>query len=34
MLGVWGMDSRVDKVVLGLRGRIGEWAQAAWCEGV
>ena len=24
----------VDKVVLGPRGRIEEWAQAAWCEGV
>ena len=24
----------VDKVVSGPRGRIEEWAQAAWCEGV
>ena len=24
----------VDRVVLESRGQIGEWAQAAWCEGV
>ena len=24
----------VVRVVLGSRGRIGEWALAAWCEGV
>ena len=24
----------VDRVVSKPRGRIGEWAQAAWCEGV
>ena len=24
----------VVRVVSGPRGRIGEWAQAAWCEGV
>ena len=24
----------VVKVVSGPRGRTGEWAQAAWCEGV
>ena len=23
----------VVRVVSGLRGRTGEWAQAAWCEG-
>ena len=34
MLRVWGVDSGVDKVVSGLRGRIGEWAKASWCEGV
>ena len=34
MLGVWGMDCGVDKVVLGPSGRTGEWAQAAWGEGV
>ena len=66
VLGVWGVDSGVDKVVLGPigrmgsglrllgtrafekggqvlgvvrvvlgpRGQTGEWAQAAWCEGV
>ena len=34
MLGVRGVDSRVVKVVSEPRGRIGEWAQVAWCEGV
>ena len=34
MLGVWGMDSGVDKMVSGPSGRLEEWALAAWCEGV
>ena len=34
MLGVWGVDCEVDRVVSEPRGRIGEWAQATWCEGV
>ena len=34
VLRVWGVDSGVDKVVLGPSERIGEWAQAAWGEGV
>ena len=34
VLGVRGLDSGVVRVFLGLRGRIEEWAQVAWCEGV
>ena len=34
VLGVWSMDCGVDKVVSGPSGRLGEWAQAAWGEGV
>ena len=34
MLGIWGVDSGVDKVVSGPSGRLGEWAQAAWGKGV
>ena len=30
VLGIWGVDNGVDKVVSGPRRRIGEWAQAAW----
>ena len=32
VLGVWGMDSGVDKVVSGPSGRLGKWAQAAWAR--
>ena len=34
MLGVWGLNSGVDRVVSGPREPIGEWAQAPLCEGV
>ena len=34
VLEVWGLASEVDSVVSGPRGRIGEWDQATWCEGV
>ena len=30
VLGIWGVD---NGVVSGPRRQIGEWAQAAWCEG-
>ena len=34
VLGIWGVDSGVDKVVSGPSGRLGEWAQVAWGKGV
>ena len=34
VLGDWGIDCGVDRVVSEPRRQIGEWAQAAWCEGI
>ena len=33
VLGIWDVDSGVVRVVSGPRWQIGEWAQAASCEG-